>query len=218
MKKKNNNIAIIPARKNSKGLKFKNRLLFDYTKKFINKTSWFNKIIFATDDDYFISKCKSTNFIFYKRKKKNSLDNSSIKSVMKEVIKTFNLSNDTVIWLFYLTIPERKLSDFKKLKKITTNKKFASAMSFIPIKTHPYDCWIIKKNIKRFIKNDVFRRQDKIELFEHHHYLCAFKVKEINKLNSELLNSNTLPIILNKEIIEIDSRSDLNKFINKRKL
>lgn len=73
MKKKNNNIAIIPARKNSKGLKFKNRLLFNYTKRFISKISWFNKVIFATDDDYFISKCKNANFIFYKRKKKNFL-------------------------------------------------------------------------------------------------------------------------------------------------
>ena len=35
MKKKINHIAIIPARKNSKGLKLKNRLLFDYTEKFL---------------------------------------------------------------------------------------------------------------------------------------------------------------------------------------
>ena len=38
MKKKINYIAIIPARKNSKGLKLKNRLLFDYTEKFLKKT------------------------------------------------------------------------------------------------------------------------------------------------------------------------------------
>ena len=55
------NIAIIPARKNSKGLKFKNRLLFDYTRKFLNKINWFDKIIFASDDKYFVSKCKKSN-------------------------------------------------------------------------------------------------------------------------------------------------------------
>jgi queuine/archaeosine tRNA-ribosyltransferase len=47
--------------------------------------------------------------------------------------------------------------------------------------------------------------------------LCAFKVKELNKLNSELLNSNTYPLILNKEIIEVDTKEDLNKFINRKK-
>ena len=89
-------------------------------------------------------------------------------------------------------------------------------MSFLPPKTHPYDCWIINKKLKKFIKNDVYRRQDKIKLFEHHHYLCAFKVKELNKLNSELINSNTYPLILNKKIIEVDTKEDLNKFINSK--
>lgn len=217
MKKKNNNIAIIPARKNSKGLKFKNRLLFEYTKKFIKKINWFSKVILATDDDFFISKCKESKFVFYKRQKKNSRDNSSIKSTMGEVIKKFDLNANTIVWLFYLTIPERNISDFKKLKEITEKKNFLSGMSFVPIKTHPYDCWIIKKKLKKFIKNDVYRRQDKIKLYEHHHYLCAFKVKELNKLNSELINSNTKPIILNKEIIEIDTINEYKFFVNKRK-
>ena len=195
MNKKINHIAIIPARKNSKGLKLKNRLLFDYTEKFLKKTKWFDEIVFASDDDYFISKCKKANFFFYQRDKKNAKDDSSIKSLMQEVSRELNLDQETILWLFYLTIPDRKLGDFKKLKSITKRKQFLSAMSFLPSQTHPYDCWIINKKLKKFIKNDVYRRQDKIKLFEHHHYLCAFKVKELNKLNSELVNSNTYPLI-----------------------
>jgi CMP-N-acetylneuraminic acid synthetase len=136
---------------------------------------------------------------------------------MGEVIKKFDLNANTIVWLFYLTIPDRNISDFKKLKEITEKKNFLSGMSFVPIKTHPYDCWIIKKKLKKFIKNDVYRRQDKIKLYEHHHYLCAFKVKELNKLNSELINSNTKPIILNKEIIEIDTINEYKFFVNERK-
>ncbi len=213
MIEKYNHIAIIPARKNSKGLKFKNRLLFDYTKKFLKKINWFEKIIIASDDDFFIPKCKNTEFTFYKRKKKNAQDNSSIKSLMQEINKKLRFHKETILWLFYLTIPNKKLIEFKRLKLITNKKKFLSAISFIPPKTHPYDCWIINKKLEKFIKNDVYRRQDKIKLYEHHHYLCAFKVKELNKLNSELINSNTTPIILKKDIIEIDTEKDLKKFI-----
>ena len=111
MNKKINHIAIIPARKNSKGLKLKNRLLFDYTEKFLKKTKWFDEIVFASDDDYFISKCKKANFFFYQRDKKNAKDDSSIKSLMQEVSKELNLGQETILWLFYLTIPDRKLSD-----------------------------------------------------------------------------------------------------------
>lgn len=214
--KEANHIAIIPARKNSKGLKFKNRLLFDYTKKFLNKINWFDKIIFASNDKYFVSKCKKNNYYFYKRKKKNALDNSSIKSLMLEITKNLNINKETILWLFYLTIPERSVSDFNKLKAITKKKNFSSAISFVPPKTHPFDCWIIKKKIKKFIKNDIYRRQDKIKLFEHHHYLCAFKIKELKELNSELINSNTTPIILKKDIIEIDTKKDLIKFIKRK--
>lgn len=218
MKKKYNHIAIIPARKNSKGLKFKNRLLFNYTKDFLKKINWFDKIILASDDNYFIKKCNKANFFFYKRDKKNAKDNSSIKSLMQEIKKKNLLDGETIIWLFYLTIPEKNQKEFEKLKLRTEKKNFLSAISFIPIKTHPYDCWIIKKKLKKFVTNDVYRRQDKIKLYEHHHYLCAFKVKELNKLNSELINSNTMPIILNKKIFEIDSNNDFKSFVNKQKL
>tara|TARA_B110000503_G_scaffold134629_1_gene213925 strand:+ start:79 stop:735 length:657 start_codon:yes stop_codon:yes gene_type:complete len=216
MKKINKHIAIIPARKNSKGLKFKNRLLFNYTKNFLKKIKWFDEIILASDDDYFRSKCKKANFSFYNRDKKNSGDSASIRSLMQEINEKFCFDKNTIIWLFYLTIPERKNNEFKKLKLITEKKNFLSAISFIPVKTHPYDCWTINKKLTKFIKNDVFRRQDKIKLYEHHHYLCAFKIKELNNLNSELINSKTIPIILQKHIIEVDTKKDLNNFIIKK--
>jgi len=216
MRSKTKHIAIIPARKNSRGLRFKNRLLFNYTKNFLQKIRWFDEIILASDDNFFKHKCIDSNFTFYNRDKKNATDNASIKSLMQEIIKNFFFDKEVVIWLFYLTIPERNKSDFKKLKTIAEKKNFLSSISFIPVKTHPYDCWIINKNIKKFIKNDVFRRQDKIKLFEHHHYLCAFKVKELNKLNSELINSKTTPIILKKNIIEVDSKKDFSQFVAKK--
>ena len=49
----NNNlkhVVIIPARKNSKGLKNKNRILFENTAKFVKKISFFDQIIVSSDD------------------------------------------------------------------------------------------------------------------------------------------------------------------------
>ncbi|MDC1045887.1 hypothetical protein OAQ59_04765, partial [Candidatus Pelagibacter sp.] len=207
----------IPARKNSKGFKNKNRILFNYTANFLKKTKWFNKVIVATDDFFLKKKIENFKFLYFKRNKKNATDDASIKSLMHEVVSSLKLKNTTIIWLFFLTIPHKKSSDFYNFKKITEKKTFRSAISFRQPLTHPYDCWIIGKKLKKYIKNDVYRRQDKIELYEHFHYISAFKVKELNKLNSELINSNTTPIILNnsKNLIEIDSKKDFLSFKKK---
>jgi len=76
------------------------------------------------------------------------------------------------------------------------------------------------KKMNKLIKNDIYRRQDLPELWEHHHLICAFKVKEIYKLNSELINSRTRPIFLDKNlrdnIIEVDTLEDIRKLNDKR--
>jgi len=84
------NIAIIPDRKNSKGLKKKNRILIDGCLKFITKIKWFNQIIISSDDSLIINKAKENNLDFIKRSKKLSTGNISIKSVMIDVVKKKN--------------------------------------------------------------------------------------------------------------------------------
>ena len=73
------------------------------------------------------------------------------------------------------------MEDFKYAHKLT-KKKILSLISFRKVLTHPFDCWIINKKLKKFVKNDAFRRQDKPKMYEHHHYLCAFKVNELKNL------------------------------------
>tara|TARA_B100000989_G_scaffold264625_1_gene217105 strand:- start:222 stop:467 length:246 start_codon:yes stop_codon:yes gene_type:complete len=70
MNKNLKHVAIIPARKNSKGLKNKNRKLFENTTKFLKKISFFNQVIVASDDNQIEKKTKKNNFIFFKRSKK----------------------------------------------------------------------------------------------------------------------------------------------------
>ncbi len=212
-------VAIVPARKNSKGLKNKNRKLFLNTAKFLKKISFLKKVIVASDDNQIEKKAKKNNFVFFKRSKKNAADNSSIKSLMEEVIQKKNLNKSTIVWLIYLTLPIKKMEDFKYAHKLTKKKNFLSLISFRKVLTHPFDCWIIDKKLKKFVKNDVFRRQDKPKMYEHHHYLCAFKVNELKKLNSELINQNTTPIIMEEgnNFLEIDTKQDYINYLKIRK-
>lgn len=209
-------IAIIPARKNSKGLKKKNRILIDGCLKFITKIKWFNQIIISSDDSLIINKAKENNLDFIKRSKKLSTGNISIKSVMIDVVKKKNLDKNTVIWLIYLPLIGKKKIYFDNAKKIIEKNITRSICSFVPVKSHPYNSWYLKgKKMVRLFNKDIYRRQDLPKMWEHNHLICAFKVKELNKLNSELINKNTIPIIFDKKIatniIEVDYKEDLKK-------
>ena len=111
------------------------------------------------------------------------------------------------------------MRDFQNAKKIIEKNSIKSLCSFVPSKTHPFNTWVYdKKNrkINQFIKNDIFRRQDLPPAWMHYHYICCFKASEIDKLNNELINSETYPIFLSEEysknLVEIDTLEDLERW------
>lgn len=210
-------LAFIPARSGSKGIKFKNRKLLKHTINFLSNLKWIDDVIVSTDDEYIKKKIVDTNYIYLPRKKKLCGDNVSIKAVMEDFIKSDIVSEDSVIWLFYLTIPIKIKKDFDNAKKIIEKKSINSLISFIPAKTHPFSCWRFNNGkTEQYLKNDIFRRQNLPLAYTHHHYLCAFKPKILTKLNNELIYKDTKPIFFkkttNKKFIEIDHLKDLNLF------
>ena len=218
-KKNLKHFAFIPARECSKGLPMKNRILLSYTLDFIKKLTWIKKTYIFSDDKFLkkkINRYKDIDFIH--RKRSESYGNESIKSVFKNFLNKIDYDNNSIFWLFYLTIPQRKLIHFNKARNLIDNDKVNSIISFIDIKTHPFDCWIVKNNkIKqKLFKHDSFRRQDKPLFYEHHHYICALSPRTINKINSELISEETYPFILeesfSKNLIEIDTKNDLKNF------
>ena len=58
------NIVVIPARRNSRGFKFKNRILFENTLNFLKKINWFDEKIISTDDTELMKRAKK---LLYKR-------------------------------------------------------------------------------------------------------------------------------------------------------
>ena len=216
---KTKNIAVIPARRNSKGIKFKNRIFFNITADFLKKLDFIDSVIVSSDDPIVLKKAKNYNFEQHKRKKKYAGDTTSIKKTLLNLIKEQKLNKNDNLWLFYIPLVNRKKKDFDKAYRITKTKKFRSLCSFIEIDyaNHPYYCWkYLNKKVIQYIPNRVFRRQDLPKAYSHFHYLCCFKIGEINKLNDELINSYTRPIFLNndivKNLIEIDTPNDVKRF------
>jgi CMP-N-acetylneuraminic acid synthetase len=218
------NIAFIPARKNSKGVTFKNRILFKNSLKFIKKLNFIDEILVSSDDEFIIDIAKKNNLSFHKRKKKYAKDDTSIKKTILNVIKEMNIEKNHTIWLFYLPIVNRDIHDFKKVLRYTKHKEFKSMCSFYEAdyKYHPFFSWkIFKKKISKFIKNDIYRRQDLPKAYYHFHYISCFKVSEINKLNSELINEETKPILVNfdkRKLLEVDTHEDMILFKKKYKI
>ena len=80
------NIAVIPARKNSRGVKFKNRIFFNLTAQFVEKLRFIDKTIVTSDDKFILSKAKKKDFETHNRKKSFAKNNTSIKSTLANLI------------------------------------------------------------------------------------------------------------------------------------
>ena len=219
MTKNFRHIAVIPARAGSRGLPQKNQIFFDNTANFIDKISWFDEIVVNSNDSIVLDKARSRNYTIYDRPEILSGPKISIKSVFTDLINSKNLKKNEIIWLFYLPILFKNTQDFKNAKIRIEQPDIKSLCTFVPVKSHPFNAWKYdKKNkkINQYIKNDFYRRQDLPSAWIHYHYVCCFKVSEIDKLNNELLNTETYPFFLSKEyaknLIEIDTPEDLEKW------
>lgn len=204
---------IIPARRDSKGLPFKNRKLLDYT---INNIpiELHEKTIVTTNDEKIIEKLSATNINVLRRDEQLCLDDISIKDVMLDVVKKFQMkSNDTIVML-YLTSPDRKFSDIKKILDYYYERKIKTLTCCVEPKTHPYLVLFKKENQKgeQVVKHDLYRRQDYPECFEIRHFVCIFQVDEIQKLNSNMYNENTIFYKIDSDI-DVDHENDLKEFL-----
>ena len=204
---------IIPARRDSKGLQYKNRKLLDYT---INNIpiELHEKTIVTTNDEKIIEKLSATNINVLRRDEQLCLDDISIKDVMLDVVKKFQMkSNDTIVML-YLTSPDRKFSDIEKILGYYYERKIKTLTCCVEPKTHPYLVLFKKENQKgeQVVKHDLYRRQDYPECFEIRHFVCIFQVDEIQKLNSNMYNESTIFYKIDSDI-DVDHENDLKEFL-----
>lgn len=200
---------IIPARKDSKGVPFKNRKLIGTILKSIPKEHR-GKIIIATNDEYIKEKYKQYNI--FNRSEENAQDHSSTKDLMLEIKNFINTEN---IILLYTTYPERAYEDIKQVVKFYESNNANSLLCKKQLKVSPF-LMMYEDGLKgkQIIKHDLYRRQDYPECFEISHFVCIFSKKELDNLNNNMYNEDTIfyPI---KDVIDIDTCKDLEKYNEK---
>lgn len=112
-----NNIAIIPARKGSQGLKNKNLLkidnktLIERTIEFAIESKMFSRIILTTDYD----NINNDNIELRKRPQELTKENTTMVEVIKDVIDNCDINKEDNIILLQPTSPFRNRKDLKKV-------------------------------------------------------------------------------------------------------
>jgi CMP-N-acetylneuraminic acid synthetase len=199
---------IVPARMGSKGLPLKNRRLIKYAFPVLKNFS--GTVIISTDDEQ-IKQKYNNHFLIHDRSNRSASDTASMKDVLKEIVKDYNLNPYDILVTLYLTYPQRRLVDVKAAIDDFINNGCKSLLCKKAVKTHPYLC--IYENGKQVIKHNLYRRQDYPEVFEISHFVSITQVKELKNLNNNLYNNNTFFKLI-EEKIDVDSKEDLINFEN----
>ena len=221
MRKKNYFIALIPARKGSKGVKNKNivrihnKYLIEHTLEQALKSKLIDKIYVSSNDKRvktITEKFKNVNFLF----RKNSLSNS--KTLMKKVILDFlnflkNSHDLKIINLILLqpTSPQRKAKDIDDAVRLFNKQSNFPLISASEPISNPNDAIYINKK-KVFSFNKTFKnknRQDfKSYLFINGSIYIA-NAKNYIKRPNFLTRNSTIFKMDKKHSIEINDYFDL---------
>jgi len=202
---------VIPARKGSKGLKNKNRLLLDKTLDIIPK-EYSSNVVVTSDDEWIIEKAKSEGYATQFRSQENSTDSASTRDVLIETAKLGNFKNDDKIILLYLTFPNRIFSDVENSIKFFEESNARSMLCSAEPETHPFLCLYSKDgNLgEQVVKHNMCRRQEYPKVFMVSHYVGIFEVSELKYLNRNMYNDNTVFYSIDMPL-DVDTKDDYNK-------
>lgn len=206
---------VIPARKNSKGLPFKNRKLICYTLDKLPKEVVSDTII-TTDDEELIKIAKHYGIVCYKRDDNLALDDTSTKDVLLDLKNNKLFDNCETVVMLYLTYPERTWLDIQNIISFYNQNKAKSLLCKKEIKgTHPYLYMLEVDNLygEQLRPHNLYRRQDYPKVFEISHFVSIFDVNELQNLNDNLYNNKTIFYQI-KDKIDVDTEKDFNQFIN----
>jgi len=205
---------VIPARRGSKGLPFKNRKLFRFTSGIVPSDRLSNTIV-TSDDEIILEGAVNAGFLSHKRDKSLAKDETSVREVLKDVISKFNIpANDTIIML-YLTYPQRTWFDVSRAISFYEISNGKSLLCRKELESSPYLCFYEEHEWKgtKIIEHDFCRRQDYRVCFEASHFIAMMEVSKINELDTNLYCKDTIFLPIDS-CIDVDEEKDLRKYFN----
>tara|TARA_Y100000310_G_C20433433_1_gene692581 strand:- start:69 stop:710 length:642 start_codon:yes stop_codon:yes gene_type:complete len=203
---------VIPARKGSKGLKFKNRKLLPITVNQIPQSER-DKIIVTTNDEFLIDYCKSNNIRYRERPASISNDTASMKSTIQDVIDFFSLKESDKVVVLYPTFPQRTYDDIMSSILFLEKNNLKSCTGKHKLKHHPYLSLEKTSGIfaKRAIDHTLYRRQDYPECFGLCHIVYVAIASEFKNVDNQLLNKDTGYRWVD-DAIDVDYEKDLLQY------
>ena len=199
---------LIPARRNSKGVPFKNRKLFKYTANIIPRQ--YRKSVYVfTDDEVIKGQGESYGFTNIIRNPDSASDESTTKDMMEDFCSNFPSDNEPIVML-YLTYPRRTWEDVEIAIDKFKSLKLGSLLCRKPAKQTPY---LMMFDVgdglgEQVVKHNLSRRQDYRECFELCHYISIILPSELDELNSNLYNKHTYFMKIS-ETVDVDTPEDM---------
>ena len=217
-----NIVAVVPARKGSKGVPGKNRLKLNNTS--ITslalllgiKSSYVKRVLLSTDDDELIEEAKNLEIEMpYKRPGILSSDSSKTYEIIEDFLKNGIISCNDFILLLQPTTPLRSVTTLDKAIKdfLSCSKTHKSLVSMVDSSDTPIQklYYIDKfKNVSKVISGDsCIPRQAFKKVFKPNGAFYLSKVKDIVKSQSFCIEK-ILPFVMDKvESINIDNDFDV---------
>ena len=221
MKKNKIIVAIVPARKNSKGIKNKNiiklkkKLLINYTIDKAISCKKINKIIVTSDSKRILNKSRDHKKIIKMLRPKQLATNSSqIDSTIDYTLKKLKSDTNIVPSIVLLLEPTSPLRQLKTINKAIKILNKAKVNSIIPVTKSKYIFGTVKKNIFKSVKNFSTNRHKRKYYYLVNSSIWGCKYKYFYK-NKKILSRNPHPILVNfPENIDLNEKKDLDVLKN----
>ncbi len=205
-------LILIPARRDSKGVPFKNRRLLDYTLGTI-PPEWRSQVVISTNDEAIIEEVEKryTSCRIHHRSNSSALDTATTKECVNEVIRDLSITGPVV--MLYLTYPQREWHQVMDAWAWYQERPEKSLLCREEVELHPYLCLYEQPNCRgsQVVKHDLCRRQDYPTVFKLCHMISIFDSEEVENLNNNLYNNDTIYYKIPRAI-DIDTTADLKKF------
>ena len=210
-----NLVIVIPARRNSKSVPFKNRYkinnltIVDHAINFAKELKP-SEIILSTDDEYYLDDSKYNDFAL-KRPKEYATDNAIISDVLLDLVESKKLENKFLLVCEPTSLPRDKNHLLPLFDGTFIQSGRKSLASFTKSPYIKQKVWLSKNN-KLIPDPDIWKRRQDYEpqyILTGHYY--GFWGRDLKSYHPGLCDENVFPIFINEKYFDINTIEELKE-------